>query len=227
MGSLKLAVLASGRGTDLQALIDASDRGWIESKVVVVVSDNPDAKALERARKRGIPAEAVVPPADLKGEARQKLHEERIAKVLDHYGTEIVVLAGFMRILSPDLVRRYPQRIINVHPALLPSFRGVDAQRQALEWGVRVSGCTTHFVDEKVDHGPIILQAAVSVRRGDTADSLAARILAVEHQLLPRTIHLMEQGRVQLEGRRVRIRPGDSWKALNRVLPDVLYGDGY
>lgn len=222
-----MAVLASGRGSNLQALIDASERGRIESKIVVVVSDRPDAKALERARKHKIPGEAIVPPAELKGEARRARHEEQISKVLDHFRTDVVVLAGFMRILSPNFVRRYPQRVLNIHPALLPAFRGVEAQSQAIDWGVRLSGCTTHFVDQEVDHGPIILQAAVPVRPEDTADSLSERILAVEHQLLPRTIRLMEQGRVEMEGRRVKIRPGDSWKSLDRVLPDVLYGDGY
>ena len=138
-----------------------------------------------------------------------------------------MVLAGYMRILTPLLIRRFPGRIINIHPALLPSFRGAHGQQQALDAGVKVAGCTTHFVDEEVDHGPIILQAAVPIRPDDTEASLSSRILNVEHQLLPRTVHLLEQEKVHLDGRRVRIDADSSWKTVLPRLPDVLYGDGY
>lgn len=227
MPSLRLAVLASGRGTDLQSILDASREARISSRVVVVVSDRQDAKALERARGAGIVAECVPLPAGATGAARRQSHEERIQKVLAHYKVDLVVLAGFMRILSPEFVRNYPNRIVNIHPSLLPGFPGVHAQNQALGAGVRVTGCTTHFVDDQVDHGPILLQAAVLVKAGDTEETLSQRILDVEHELLPRTIRLFEEGRVRVVGRRVEIQPGDSWRSKVSPNPDVLYGDGY
>ncbi|MBI2077815.1 MAG: phosphoribosylglycinamide formyltransferase [Euryarchaeota archaeon] len=227
MSSLRLGILASGRGSNLQALLDASAKRWISSRVAVVVSDVPEAKALDRARAVKVPAEGIAPSAAVRGPERRRLHERQMLKVLHHFEIDLVVLAGYMRILGPDLIRAYPQRIVNVHPALLPSFPGLNAQRQALEWGARVAGATTHFVDEQVDHGPVILQGAVPARRDDTEDSLSARILEVEHQLLPRTVNLIEEGRVRVEGRRVHIDPGPSWKTRLPVLPDVLYGDGY
>jgi phosphoribosylglycinamide formyltransferase-1 len=224
---LRLGVLASGRGSDLQSLLDAHASKKIASQVVVVISDKADAQALDRARKNKIPAEAIVPSADLQGEARRAKHEEQIGKVLDHYKVDLVVLAGYMRIVSPYLIRKFPNRIINIHPALLPAFPGVHGQDQALQWGARIAGCTTHFVDEDVDHGPIILQAAVVVRRDDSAEALSERILAVEHQLLPRTVQLIEQGHVRIDGRIVRIETEGSWTKKHPALDGVLYGDGY
>jgi phosphoribosylglycinamide formyltransferase 1 len=140
---------------------------------------------------------------------------------------ELVVLAGYMRILSPLLIRAFAGKIVNVHPALLPSFPGVHAQKQALDYGVRIAGCTTHFVDEKVDHGPNILQAAVRVKPEDTEESLSLRILAAEHQILPRTIQLLEEGRVKVEGRHVRLDAHDSWTRRLPMLDDTFYGPGY
>lgn len=224
---LRIGVLASGRGSDLQSLMDAHAEERIASRVVVVVSDNHEAKALDRARGAGIPAEVVLPPAGLPAEARRRAHEEQIAKILDHYRVQLVVLAGYMRLVTPTFVKRYAERIINIHPALLPSFPGLHAQTQALEWGVRIAGCTTHFVDEQTDHGPIVLQAAVPVHPDDTPDSLSERILRVEHQLLPRTVHLLEQGRVRVDGRRVHVDPDESWTRRYPTLPDVWYGPGY
>lgn len=224
---LRLGVLASGRGTDLQSLLDARTEGRIASGVAVVVSDSPQAAALDRARKAGVPAEAVVRDVRLEPPARRPHHEELIAKVLDHHRVDLVVLAGYMRLVSREFVRRYPNRIVNIHPALLPAFPGLHAQKQALEWGSRVAGCTTHFVDAQTDHGPILLQAAVAVDPDDTEDSLSRRILAVEHQVLPRTIHLIEQGRVRVEGRRVSIDADASWTTKYPTLPRVLYGPGY
>lgn len=225
--TLKLAVLASGRGTDLQSLLDAATAGTIQSRVAIVVSDNPQSPAVERARRAGIPGETVSPDESVTAADRKKKHEQQVWKVLDHFGVDLVVLAGYMRLLSPDFVGRYPNRIVNIHPALLPAFPGLHAQKQALEWGARVAGCTTHFVDQETDHGPIILQAALAVKHGEDEDSLSKRLLEVEHQLLPRSIHLLEQGRAKIVGRRVLLDPDESWTKKYPVLPGVVYGDGY
>lgn len=227
MPPLRLGVLASGRGSDLQSILDAHADKRIQSQVVVVISDKADARALARARKLGIPAEALVPDAKLAKGTRAEEQEARLAKVLDHFRVDVVVLAGYMRLLSPAFVRRYPQRIVNIHPALLPAFPGLRAQRQALDWGVRIAGCTTHFVDEQTDHGPIILQAAVGVEPEDTEETLGRRILELEHQILPRTVHLLEQGRVRVEGRRTIVDGDASWKTKYPVLPGAQYGPGY
>ena len=215
---LKIGVLASGRGTNLQAIIDACKNGLINGVVKVVISDNKDAFALERARNNGI--EAIYVDAENK-----KKHEERIDEILRN-GVELVVGAGYMRLLSPWFIKRWYGKLINIHPALLPSFKGIDAQGQALNYGVKITGCTTHFMDEKPDHGPIILQAAVRVKENDTRGSLAERILKAEHQLLTRSIDLFEKHRLIIEGRKVKILPGDSW--LNKYsYPDVFYSEGY
>jgi len=222
MKRIRVGVLASGRGTNLQSIIDHSESGRIDADVVVVISDKRDAYALERARKHGIPAYFVDP----KGKSREE-HEREIDKILREHNVDLVVGAGYMRILSPWFIRRWYGKIINIHPALLPSFKGTDGQGDALRYGVKITGCTTHFMDEEVDHGPIILQAAVIVKDDDTRESLAERILRVEHQLLPRTIQLFAEGRLKIEGRRVKILPGDSWKDKYETYPDVLYCEGY
>ncbi|KAA0018023.1 MAG: phosphoribosylglycinamide formyltransferase [Thermoplasmata archaeon] len=222
MTRIKVGVLASGRGTNLQAIIDASESGKIDADVVVVISDKKDAYALERAKKHGIPAYFVDP----KGKSREE-HEKEMDEILREHNVDLVVGAGYMRILSPWFIRRWYGKIINIHPALLPSFKGTDGQGDALRYGVKITGCTTHFMNELPDHGPIILQAAVKVKDDDTRDSLAERILKVEHQLLPRTIQLFAEGRLKIEGRRVKILPGDSWKEKYETYPDVLYCEGY
>ena len=222
MKRIRVGVLASGRGTNLQSIIDHSESGRIDADVVVVISDKRDAYALERARKHGIPAYFVDP----EGKSREE-HEREIDKILREHNVDLVVGAGYMRILSPWFIRRWYGKIINIHPALLPSFKGTDGQGDALRYGVKITGCTTHFMDEEVDHGPIILQAAVIVKDDDTRESLAERILKVEHQLLPRTIQLFAEGRLKIEGRKVRILPGDSWKDKYETYPDVLYCEGY
>lgn len=216
---LKIGVLASGRGTNLQAIIDACEKKIINAKVTVVISDNEKAFALERARKHGIDAYFV--------EAKNKEeHERRIDEIFKSYEVELAVGAGYMRILSPWFIKRWYGKIINIHPSLLPSFKGINAQRQALEYGVKLAGCTTHFMDEKPDHGPIILQAAIKILPKDDRDSLAERILKVEHQILPRSIDLFEKGRLVIEGRKVKILEGDTW--LDKYsYPDVLYSHGY
>jgi phosphoribosylglycinamide formyltransferase-1 len=228
MGHAKrIAVLASGRGTDLQSLLDAADEGRIESRVVVVASDDPGAKALDRARSHDAAAVVVEPDTRLKGDRRRRDHDRRMAAAIDEHRPDLVVLAGYMRILSARFVQSYDGRLINIHPALLPSFPGIEGPAQAVRWGVRVTGCTTHFVDEKVDHGPIILQAAVTVGAEDTEEDVARRVLALEHEILPRTVHLWEQGRLRIDGRRVLIDPDQSWSERYPTIPGVLYGPGY
>ncbi len=192
------------------------------AQVVVVISDKQDAYALARAKKHNIPGFFVSP----QGKDRVA-HEHEIDTILRKHQVELVVGAGYMRLLSPSFVKKWHHKLINIHPALLPSFKGTNGQRDALEYGVKISGCTTHFMDTEIDHGPIILQAAVKVHPDDDRDMLAARILAVEHQILPRTVQLFAQNRLLIEGRKVIILPGDSWKKKHKVLRDVLYSEGY
>ena len=199
MRKLKVGVLASGRGSNLQAILDEALSGRIDVEVVVVVSDVEDAQALDRARAAGVPALHIHP-----GRFKTKLEpnvEDLYVEALEQHGVEIVALAGFMRVLHERFFERFPGRIVNVHPALLPSFPGLDAQGQALEYGVKWTGATVHFVDA----GVVILQAAVPVERDDTRDTLAARILAEEHRLYPLALHLIARGHVRVEGRRTWI----------------------
>jgi phosphoribosylglycinamide formyltransferase-1 len=196
----KVGVLISGRGSNLQALMDAQKRGELGGEIAVVVSNVEDAPGLERARRAEIPT--VV--RDHRGRSREDFDAE-IVSVLRAHGVELVCLAGFMRLLSPVFVRAFPRRILNIHPALLPAFPGLDAQRQALEHGVKVSGATVHLVDEGLDSGAIVAQEAVPVRSDDTAESLAARILETEHRLYPRAARLLLDGRCRFEGRRVLV----------------------
>lgn len=227
MAALRLGVLASGRGSDLQSLLDAHQQGLIRSNVVCVVSDKKDAKALDRARNNKIPAIAIEAVAGLPVAERRRKHEEAILQELQRHEVSLVVLAGYMRILTPFLIKAYPNRIINIHPALLPSFPGAHGQKQALDYGVRIAGCTTHFVDELVDHGANILQAAVAVKPDDTEQTLSKRILAAEHQILPRTVQLLEEGRIRIDGRHARIDGNDTWTTKLPRLPDTFYGPGY
>jgi phosphoribosylglycinamide formyltransferase-1 len=219
---LRVGVLASGRGTDLQSIIDASEMDMIDAEVVVVISDNKDAYALKRAEMHNIKAFFVDPQGK-----NQDEHEKEIDIILEDNRVKLVVGAGYMRVLSPSFVKKWYGKLINIHPALLPSFKGTNGQGDALNYGVKISGCTTHFMDEHTDHGPIILQAAVKVLPGDDRDKLAARILEVEHQILPRTVQLFAEGRLKIEGRKVKILQGDSWKEKYKMLPDVLYPEGY
>lgn len=219
---LRVGVLASGGGTDLQSVIDASEKGMIDAEVVVVISDNKDAFALKRAEKHKIKAFFVNP----KGKDRSD-HEKEIDAILEKNNVEFVVEAGYMRMLTPWFVKKWYGRMINIHPALLPSFKGVNGQGDALNYGVKISGCTTHFTDEKMDHGPVILQAAVKVLPDDDRDKLAARILEVEHQILPRTVQLFAENRLKIEGRFVKILPGESWINKFKTIPGVLYSEGY
>jgi len=194
----KLGVLLSGRGSNLQALIDAARRGELGGEIAVVVSNVETARGLERARAAGIPAVF----RDHRGKARE-VYDAEIVEILQAHHVDLVCLAGFMRLLSPVFVRAFAGRILNIHPALLPAFPGKDAQRQAFEHGVKVSGATVHLVDEGLDSGPIVAQEAVSVLSSDTPESLAARILEAEHRLYPKAVRSLLEGRCRVEARRV------------------------
>ncbi|MCX7794941.1 MAG: phosphoribosylglycinamide formyltransferase [bacterium] len=195
---LRLGVLVSGRGTNLQAIIDSINEGKLSAEIVIVISDNPNAMALERAKRVNIPTVYVKP-------GKRSEFEGEIIKILEKNNVDLIVLAGFMRILSSDFVNHFPLRIINIHPSLLPSFPGLNAQKQALEYGVKITGCTVHFVNEIVDGGPIILQEAVPVYDDDTVETLSARILEKEHKILVEAIRLFGENRLRVVGRRVFI----------------------
>jgi phosphoribosylglycinamide formyltransferase-1 len=194
----RIAVLASGTGTNLQALLDDPDVG---PAIALVVSDRPDAAALDRARSRGVRAVVLEPRSYESREA----HDESLLAVLEEAGTDFLLFAGYMRILTPVVVKPYEDRCLNVHPSLLPAFPGAHPVRDALEWGAKVTGVTIHFVDAEVDHGPIVFQEAMDVRPDDDEDSLLARLHEVEHRLYPRAARLLAQGRLKVEGRRVHV----------------------
>jgi len=195
-----IAVLASGSGTNLQSIIDNIKKGRIKAKLVVVISDKKDAFALERAEKHNIPACFV----DAKGREREE-HDREVIKILEKYDVDLIVLAGYMRLLSPYFIRKYKWKILNIHPALLPSFPGTHGYEDAWNHGVKVSGCTVHFVDEGLDTGPILLQKINPVKEDDTLESFKERGLSIEHKAYPEAINLVLNGRVEVKGRKVRI----------------------
>jgi len=198
----KMVVLVSGRGTNLQAIIDAIKERKIDGKIVAVISNRKKAYALERAKREGIPTYYL--PAR-KNETREE-YDRRLNEIIEPLNPDLIVLAGFLRILSPWFVNKYRNKIINIHPALLPSFAGLYGEhvhKAVLEYGCKVSGCTVHFVDDKVDHGPIIIQKCVEVKDDDTVESLAARVLEREHESLVEAIQLLSQGKIKIEGRKV------------------------
>jgi phosphoribosylglycinamide formyltransferase-1 len=201
--SLRIGVLASGGGSNLQAIIDRCRDGSLAAEIAVVIANNPDAGALERARRAGIPARCI----NHRDFAGREAFDAALVAALQDAGAELVVLAGFMRIITRVMLDAFPYRVINIHPALLPAFPGLHVQQQALDYGARFSGCTVHFVDGGVDTGPIIIQAAVPVLPGDTAETLAARILDQEHLIYPRAIQLIAEGRIRIDGRCVIIDP--------------------
>jgi len=196
-----LAVLASGRGSNFKAVAQRCTDPAYPVEIAVLITDNPSAFAVQIAGEFGIPVRFVQA-----GEKRGRLApggEERVVEVCEEFGVELVFLAGFMRVLKGPLLDRYPHRILNIHPSLLPSFKGLQAQQQALDYGVKVTGCSVHFVDRSVDGGPIIMQAVVPVRDDDDFDSLAARVLEEEHRIGPEAIRIVALGRFRVEGRRV------------------------
>jgi phosphoribosylglycinamide formyltransferase-1 len=197
----RLGVLISGSGTNLQAIIDCAERGELHAEVVCVISNKAEAFGLERARKHGIAAIHL----DHRSFSGRSEYDAALVKTLQGLDVDLVVLAGFMRIVTPVLLDAFPNRVMNIHPALLPAFPGLDAQKQALEYGAKLSGCTVHFVDAGTDTGPIILQSAVPVEEGDSVESLSKRIHHEEHKLYPAAIRLFAEGRLKVEGRRVLI----------------------
>lgn len=198
LNKLKVGVLASGRGSNFKAIVQKVD----SAEVKVLIVDNPDAKAIEIAKEFDVPYEVV----DRKKFISKLSFEKEIINILESYKVELIALAGFMRILSSDFVERFKWKIMNIHPSLLPSFPGLNAQKQALDYGVRVSGCTVHFVDAGTDTGPIILQAVVPVLDDDNPETLASRILNEEHKIYPFAITLFAQNRLVIDGRKVKIK---------------------
>jgi phosphoribosylglycinamide formyltransferase 1 len=205
---LRLAVLASGRGSNLQAIIDAIEAGQVQAKIVAVISNKKDAVALERAHKQGLP-DLFVDPKPFSGRPdSREAYDQALLDLLKKYDVELVLLAGYMKIVTAVLVNAYANKMMNIHPSLLPSFPGLEVQKKAIDWGCKLAGCTVHFVTEGVDEGPIILQAAVPILDSDTPEVLAARILEQEHRIYPRAIQLFAEKRLHLEGRRVLIDRG-------------------
>ena len=198
---MKLAILLSGRGSNFEAIHRAIATGALRATIVCVISNRPEARGFERARELGLPAHVF----DHKRYPTRAEHEEDVLRALAEAEPDFVALAGYMRLLSPAFVAAFPHRILNIHPSLLPSFPGVDAQAQAVAYGVKVSGCTVHFVDENLDAGPIVAQEAVPVRSSDTEESLAARILEAEHRIYPRAVRALLEGRLAYSGRRVLV----------------------
>jgi len=199
---VKIGVLASGRGSNFQSIIDAIQEGRLPAEVKLLITDNPDAFAIERAKKHAIEHLVLVP----KAYASKGDFFDAAAKELKSRGVRLVVLAGFMRLVGKPLVDAFPNRIMNIHPALLPSFPGLHGQEQARAYGVKISGCSVHFVDEGMDTGPVIIQAAVPVKDDDTEETLSARILRCEHKIYPEAIKLFCEGKIEVVGRRVKIK---------------------
>jgi phosphoribosylglycinamide formyltransferase-1 len=196
----RVGILISGRGSNMLALIEAVERGRLNAEIAVVISNREEAEGLAKARQHGVETLVV----SHQGLSRQE-HERRIVAELKKRGVSLVCLAGYMRVLSPYFLSEFPQRVLNIHPSLLPAFPGLEAQRQALEYGVKYTGCTVHFVDENVDHGPIIAQAVVPVLDDDTVESLSARILSQEHRIYAEAVALVLSGKYKIEGRRVLV----------------------
>jgi phosphoribosylglycinamide formyltransferase-1 len=201
----RIAVLASGRGSNFQAVIDAIRDGKIPARCVALITDNPKAYAIERAGIANIPVRII----DFATFSTRELYERALLSSMQEVNADLYVLAGYMRIVGAGIVRAFPGKMMNIHPALLPSFTGLHAQRQAVNYGVKVSGCTVHFVDESLDGGPVILQRCVCVEDDDDEDSLAERILQHEHECFPEAIRLFCEDRLEIVGRQVRIRSPD------------------
>lgn len=207
---VRLGVLVSGRGSNLQAIIDAIEAGTLSAEVAVAISNKQDAGGLERARKHGAPAVWLDPKPYAGRPDSREAYDKAVLEVLQKHEVDLVLLAGYMKIVTAVLVTAYANRMMNIHPSLLPSFPGLDVQKKAIDHGCKIAGCTVHFVTEGVDEGPIIVQAAVPIVAGDTADTLAARILEQEHRIYPHAIQLYAEGRLRVEGRRVMVTEAGS-----------------
>ncbi len=210
---VSIGILVSGSGSNLQSIIDHIEAGTLDADIKIVISNNPNAFALERCRKHRI-CTAVVDHRQF--DSRESYDRQTIA-ILESAGVELVIMAGFMRILSPQFFQAFPQRIMNIHPALLPAFPGIHVQKKAVEYGVKFAGCTVHFVDGGVDTGPIIIQSVVPVYEDDTSDTLSARILTEEHRIYPQAIQYYAEGRIEIQGRRVFIN------SVHRLTEKALY----
>ena len=197
----KIVILISGRGSNMEAMINARDAGQLPVEIAAVISNRPDAKGLETANKAGIATRCVYH----KAYAGREAFDAALAACIDEFVPDLVVLAGFMRILTADFVRHYDGRLLNIHPSLLPSFPGLHTHQRALDEGVRIHGCTVHFVTAELDHGPVVIQAAVPVLDGDDEDSLSARILRYEHQIYPQAVRWFAEGKLSLVAGKVRI----------------------
>jgi phosphoribosylglycinamide formyltransferase-1 len=198
---IRIAVLVSGRGSNLQAIIDSIENGYLHAQISIVISDISDAYALVRAKKHGINT-AYIDPGSF---GSKEAYETEIQRVLSSHNVQLVLLAGYMKILGKNLLAAYKNRILNIHPALLPAFPGLHAQEQAFKHGVKVAGCTVHFVDEELDGGPVLLQKCVEVKEDDTAQTLAERILEQEHKIYPEAVKLFVENKLRIEGRKVKI----------------------
>lgn len=219
---LKIGVLVSGGGTNLQSIIDSIEGKRLNASIAVVVSNKPDVYALERARKHSIRTAVLT----REGFAGREAYDAALAETLKAHGAGLIVMAGFMRILSRPMLEAFPMRIMNIHPALLPSFPGLNVQKKALEFGVKFSGCTVHFVDEGLDNGPIIIQAVVPVKDNDTVEGLGERILAEEHRIYPQAIQLFSEGRLRVEGRRVFVKGGAEPDSVVENPVATIFGNG-
>jgi phosphoribosylglycinamide formyltransferase-1 len=203
---LRVGVLASGRGSNLQAIIDAIEAGQVEAQIVCVISNKKDVGALERARKHGL-KDLFVDPKSFAGRPdSRETYDRALLEVLQQHEVDLVLLAGYLKIVTGVLVNAYANRMMNIHPSLLPSFPGLDVQKKTIDWGCKLAGCSVHFVTEGVDEGPIIIQAAVPILDDDTPETLAARILVQEHKVYPRAVQLFAEGRLRVDGRRVLIK---------------------
>jgi phosphoribosylglycinamide formyltransferase-1 len=212
-----IAVFISGSGSNLQSIIDSIEQRRVDARIALVLSNEPQAYGLVRAAKHGIPT-AVVNHRNYKN---REQFEAAILSVLGENPVDLICLAGFMRLLTPGFLRQFPHRVINIHPALLPSFPGTHGQKDAFDYGVKFTGCTIHFVDEGVDTGPIIMQAVVPVLPGDDLEALKARILAQEHRIYPQVIQFFAQGRVSVIGKRVVIARADALEGFARTNPPL------
>lgn len=214
---MRLGVLISGGGSNLQSIIDNIGSGYLAAEIAVVISDNKDAGGIERAKKHGIPVERV----NYKSFSSREEYDGEIVELLTTYNVTLVVLAGYMKVVTGVLLNAFKDRVVNIHPALLPSFPGLHVQKKALEHGVKFSGCTVHFVDEGVDTGPIIVQAAVPVQDSDTEETLSERILREEHRIYPLAVKLIIEKRLQIKGRRVIITPPVSSDEAALINPPI------
>jgi len=218
MARMNIGVLASGRGSNFQAIIDSVEKGFLDVNIALLICNKKDAYAIERAKKHGIEWIFI----DHKGKKREEFEGEMVS-ALKERNVELIILAGFMRLLTPHFINEYKNRIFNIHPALLPSFPGTHSHRDALDYGVRVSGCTVHIVDEGEDTGPVLLQKTVPLHQNDTEESLSERILPWEHRVFPLAIRLFSEGRLKVEGRRVIIEGVEGELTYENIVRQLGY----